>query len=84
MAELGIRAVLRRLCPKGRGGSIPLLDTYIESMVIHQSIKECLDDPKMVALIEQVSVERIREELLKAFAHNTLHSLTTRACRLDG
>lgn len=38
---------------------------------IQSNIEDCLDDYKFVDLLKNVSVERIREELVKCFAHST-------------
>lgn len=38
---------------------------------IQSNIEDCLDDYKYVNLLKNVSVERIREELVKCFAHST-------------
>lgn len=42
-----------------------------KGMRLHQDIVDCFDDILLVMGIDKVSVERVREELLKAFAHDT-------------
>lgn len=40
----------------------------------------CLNNPKMVNLLENVSVERIREELYRCFIHDTENTILTLNC----
>jgi tRNA nucleotidyltransferase (CCA-adding enzyme) len=42
---------------------------------MHVSVLECLGDEELVSKLACVSIERIREELLKAFKANTLETL---------
>lgn len=42
-----------------------------KGMSLHEDIVNCFDDITIVMGISKVSVERVREELLKAFAHDT-------------
>jgi tRNA nucleotidyltransferase (CCA-adding enzyme) len=43
---------------------------------LDKSVADCLWNPDIVKLLTNVSQERIREELHKCFAHNTLRTLT--------
>lgn len=47
-----------------------------KKMTLHDDIIECFDDITMVMNINKVSVERIREELGKAFAFDTYRTMT--------
>lgn len=42
---------------------------------LHPSIEKCLHDQTLINLLSFISTERIREELLKCFKHNTLETL---------
>jgi len=46
-----------------------------KKMALDPNIAVCLRDPEMVEKIADVSVERVREEMLKCFHHNTLATL---------
>ena len=47
-----------------------------KGLYVHDSIRDCLRDKEMLALLRNVSVERVREELLKCFEFST-------SCTLD-
>lgn len=42
-----------------------------KNMKLHEDIAECLDDVEVVAGLRKISVERVREEMTKMFAHST-------------
>lgn len=42
-----------------------------KQMILDKEIEKCLQDPEMVNLLKNVSVERVREELFKCFHHDT-------------
>jgi tRNA nucleotidyltransferase (CCA-adding enzyme) len=42
---------------------------------IEKETEDCLYDGKIISLLKNVSSERIREELIRCFAHNTLKTL---------
>jgi tRNA nucleotidyltransferase (CCA-adding enzyme) len=46
-----------------------------KKMALDPNIEACLRDPEMVEKIADVSVERVREEMLKCFHYNTLAML---------
>jgi tRNA nucleotidyltransferase (CCA-adding enzyme) len=43
---------------------------------LHMNIRDCLSDFSMLCLLQNVSVERVRDELYKCFKHDTLKTLT--------
>lgn len=48
-----------------------------KQMVLDPSIIDCLHDVDIVSKLENVSIERIREELIRCFAYNTQHTLSS-------
>lgn len=48
-----------------------------KGMKIDDDIWECLDDTHFLDMLQNVSEERIREELLRCFKHDTLKTLLT-------
>lgn len=46
-----------------------------KNFTLDEEIKDCLEDSTMRSKIKKVSVERVREELYKAFKHNTIYTI---------
>lgn len=49
--------------------------TVTKKMIMDDKIVQCLQDPQMVKRLLDVSVERVYEEMMKAFKHDTLDTL---------
>jgi tRNA nucleotidyltransferase (CCA-adding enzyme) len=50
--------------------------TVTRDFTMHQTVVDALQDPTLVALLDNVAVERVREEMFKAFACDTPKTLT--------
>ena len=51
-----------------------------KDMMIDVKIMECLENKEIVDKLAEVSVERVRDEMFKAFRHNTLQTLDLLEC----